>query len=270
MIRLGALAIGLLFVANVLWGAIAPREDVSPDMTKQLHKYPRQIEWAQNGPGNLGILGTFDRGQLQRGFQVYKEVCAACHSINRIAFRDLGDLGFNAAQIKTVASEYEVAAVNSNGEPTTRKATGADKFPLVYANEAAARAAQNGAYPPDLSLMTKARPDGSNYVYSLLTGYSDNIPKGWVKPDTLYYNPYFHSVNIAMPPPLAADGQVTYADGSAATVDQYAKDVTAFLTWTAEPKLENRKETGVAVILFLTVLTGLGYLAYRKVWADLK
>jgi ubiquinol-cytochrome c reductase cytochrome c1 subunit len=141
---------------------------------------------------------------------------------------------------------------------------------LVYANEAAARAAQNGANPPDLSLMTKARPDGTNYVYSLLTGYSDDVPKGWTKPDTLYYNPYFHSINIAMPPPLAADGQVTYSDGSPATTDQYAKDVTAFLTWTAEPKLENRKETGMAVILFLIIMTGLGYLSYRKVWADVK
>lgn len=185
MIRLGALAVGLLFVVNVLWGAIAPREAASPDMTKELHKHPKHMEWAHNGPGNLGVFGTFDRAQLQRGFQVYKEVCSACHSINRVAFRDLADLGYSEAQIKTISAEYEVAAIDSNGEPTTRKATGADKFPLVYANEAAARAAQNGANPPDLSLMTKARPDGTNYVYSLLTGYSDDVPKGWTKPDTL-------------------------------------------------------------------------------------
>ena len=270
MIRLGALAVGLLFVVNVLWGAIAPREAASPDMTKELYKHPKHMEWAHNGPGNLGVFGTFDRDQLQRGFQVYKEVCSACHSINRVAFRDLADLGYSEAQIKTISAEYDVAAIDANGEPTTRKATGADKFPLVYANEAAARAAQNGANPPDLSLMTKARPDGTNYVYSLITGYSDDVPKGWTKPDTLYYNPYFHSINIAMPPPLAADGQVTYSDGSPATTDQYAKDVTAFLTWTAEPKLENRKETGMAVILFLIIMTGLGYLSYRKVWADIK
>lgn len=270
MIRWGALAVGLLFVINVLWGAITPREAVTEDMAKALHKYPKDIEWVHNGPGNLGVFGTFDRAQLQRGFQVYKEVCSACHSINRVAFRDLADLGFNEAQVKAIAAEYEVAAIDGNGEPTTRKATGADKFPLVYANEAAARAAQNGAYPPDLSLITKARPDGTNYLYSLLTGYSDDIPQGWTKPDTLYYNPYFHSINIAMPPPLAGDGQVEYADGAPATIDQYAKDVTVFLTWTAEPKLENRKETGVAVILFLIVMTGLGYLSYRKVWADVK
>jgi ubiquinol-cytochrome c reductase cytochrome c1 subunit len=270
MIRWGALGVGLLFVFAVLWGAVQPREEASVDMAKQLHKHPKHVEWTHNGPANLGVFGTFDRGQLQRGFQVYKEVCSACHSINRVAFRDLADLGYSEAQIKTIAGEYEVAALDGNGEPTTRKATGADKFPLVYANEAAARAAQNGANPPDLSLMTKARPDGTNYLYSLLTGYSDDVPKGWSKPDTLYYNPYFHSINIAMPPPLAADGQVAYTDGSPATTDQYAKDVAVFLTWTAEPKLENRKETGVAVILFLIIMTGLGYLSYRKVWADVK
>lgn len=270
MIRWGALAVGLLFVLNVMWGAVQPREAVSEDMAKELHKYPKKVEWTHNGPGNLGVLGTFDRGQLQRGFQVYKEVCSACHSINRVAFRDLADLGYSEAQVKAIAAEYEVAAIDGNGEPTTRKATAADKFPLVYANEAAARAAQNGAYPPDLSLLTKARPDGTNYVYSLLTGYSDDVPQGWSKPDTLYYNPYFHSVNIAMPPPLAADGQVEYSDGSSATIDQYAKDVSVFLTWTAEPKLENRKQIGVAAILFLLIMTFLGYLSYRKVWADLK
>lgn len=270
MIRWGALAVGLLFVVNVLWGAFQPREDAAEDMAKALHKHPKQMVWAHNGPGNLGVLGTFDRAQLQRGFQIYKEVCSACHSIHRVSFRDLADLGFNEGQIKAIAAEYEMPALDNNGEPTTRKGTPADKFPLIYANEQAARAAQNGANPPDLSLMTKARPDGTNYVYSLLTGYSDNIPKGWNKPDTLYYNPYFHSINIAMPPPLSADGQVAYTDGSPQTVDQYAKDIAAFLTWTAEPKLENRKETGVASIAFLIIMTFLGYLSYRKVWADVK
>jgi ubiquinol-cytochrome c reductase cytochrome c1 subunit len=270
MIRLGALAVGLLFVLNVLWGAVQPREAEAPNMAEELHKHPKQMVWAHNGPGNLGVFGTFDRAQLQRGFQIYKEVCSACHSIHRVAFRDLADLGFSEAQIKAIAAEYEMPALDNNGEPTTRKGTPADRFPLVYPNEQAARAAQNGANPPDLSLMTKARHDGTNYVYSLLTGYSDDIPKGWVKPETSYYNPYFHSINIAMPPPLSADGQVTYTDGTPATVDQYAKDVATFLTWTAEPKLENRKETGVAAILFLIIMTGLGYLSYRKVWADIK
>jgi len=227
------------------------------------------IAWEHNGPGNLGVLGTFDRAQLQRGFQVYKEVCSACHSINRVAFRDLAALGFSAPEIKAIAAQYEVPTTDNEGAPTTRKATAADKFPLVYPNEAAARAAQNGALPPDLSLITKARPDGTNYLAALLTGYEE-APANWTVPDGLYYNPYFHSLNIAMPPPLAADEQVTYADGTKGTKEQYAKDVAVFLTWTAEPMLEARKETGVAAILFLLVMTGLGYLSYRRVWADIK
>ena len=270
MIRLGALGVGLIFVIAVLWGAIQPRDAVAPDPVKALHKHPHEIEWMHNGPGNLGVLGTFDRKQLQRGFQVYKEVCSACHSINRVAFRDLAALGFSAAEIKAIAAGYDVPSIDDKtGEPATRKGTPADKFPLVYPNEIAARAAQNGALPPDLSLITKAREDGTNYVHSLLNGYAD-APANWSVPDGLYYNPYFKSLNIAMPPPLAADDQVTYADGTKGTREQYSKDVAVFLTWTAEPKLEVRKQTGFAAILFLLIMTGLGYLSYRKVWADIK
>ncbi len=270
MVRLGALAVGLFFCIAVLWGAVQPRDAVPPDPVKALHKHPQEIEWTHNGPGNLGILGTFDRKQLQRGFQVYKEVCSACHSINRVAFRDLAALGFSPAEVKAIAAEYEIASVDDKtGEPATRKATPADKFPLNYPNEAAARAAQNGALPPDLSLITKAREDGPNYVHSLINGYAD-APANWTVPDGLYYNPYFKSLNIAMPPPIAADDQVTYADGTKATKDQMARDVATFLTWTAEPKLESRKETGLAAIIFLLIMTGLGYLSYKKVWADIK
>ncbi len=270
MVRLGALAVGLFFCIAVLWGAVQPRDAVPPDPVKALHKHPQEIEWTHNGPGNLGILGTFDRKQLQRGFQVYKEVCSACHSINRVAFRDLAALGFSAPEIKAIAAEYEVPSIDDKtGEPATRKATPADKFPLTYPNEIAARAAQNGALPPDLSLITKAREDGSNYVHSLINGYAD-APANWTVPDGLYYNPYFKSLNIAMPPPIAADDQVTYADGTKATKDQMARDVATFLTWTAEPKLESRKETGLAAIIFLLIMTGLGYLSYKKIWADIK
>lgn len=270
MIRLGALGLGLLFVITVLWGAIQPRDAVPENIVEELHKHPQEVEWSFNGPGNLGILGTFDRAQMQRGFQVYKEVCAACHSIHRVAFRDLADLGFSAAEVKAIAASYEVPSIDDKtGEPATRKATPADKFPLIYPNEAAARAAQNGALPPDLSLITKAREDGTNYVKSLLTGYAEP-PAKWQVPDGLYYNPYFHSLNIAMPPPIAADDQVTYADGTKATREQMARDVSVFLTWTAEPKLEARKETGVAAIVFLLIMTALGYLSYRRVWADVK
>ncbi len=270
MIRLGALGVGLIFIAAVLWGAVQPRDAVLPDPVEKLHKHPREIAWTVNGPGNLGILGTFDRKQLQRGFQVYKEICSACHSINRVAFRDLAALGFSAPEIKAIAAGYEVPSIDDKtGEPSTRKATPADKFPLVYPNEIAARAAQNGALPPDLSLITKAREDGTNYVHSLITGYAD-APAGWTVPDGLYYNPYFRSLNVAMPPPIVADDQVTYVDGTKATQDQMAKDVATFLTWTAEPTLEARKETGAIAILFLLIMTGLGYLSYKRVWADVK
>ncbi|MBC7521814.1 MAG: cytochrome c1 [Sandarakinorhabdus sp.] len=270
MIRTGALGVGGLFVVAVLWGAVQPRDVVAPDQVAKLHKHPHKIEWTHNGVGNLGITGTFDRKQMQRGFQVYKEVCSACHSINRVAFRDLAALGFTAPEIKAIAAGYDIPSIDDKtGEVATRKGTPADKFPLVYPNEIAARAAQNGALPPDLSLITKAREGGGDYVHSLLNGYAD-APASWTVPDGLYYNPYFKSLNIAMPPPLAADDQVTYADGTKGTKEQYAKDVAVFLTWTAEPKLEARKATGVASILFLLIMTGLGYMSYRKVWADIK
>lgn len=264
------MAVGALFCVTVLWGAVQPREEVPYDPVKAHHEHPEQIVWSHNGVANLGVTGTFDRGQLQRGFLVYRQVCSACHSINRVSFRDLLALGFTEPQVKAIAAEYEIADVDASGEPTTRPATLADKFPLVYANEAAARAAQGGAYPPDLSLITKAREGGSDYIRSLLLGYRDEVPADFQKPDTLWYNPWFASLAIAMPPPLAADEQVEYTDGTAPTIKNYATDVSAFLTWTAEPKLENRKETGVAAIGFLIILTILGYLSYKKVWRDVK
>ena len=265
MVRLGALGVGLLFVIALLWGVVQPREAVTPDPVAALHKHPKEIEWTQDG-----VFGKFDRKQMQRGFQVYKEICSACHSIHRVAFRDLAALGFSVPEIKAIAAGYDVPSIDGKtGEVNTRKGLPSDKFPLVYPNEIAARAAQNGALPPDLSLITKAREDGSNYVHSLLTGYAV-APANWKVPTGLYYNPYFKSVNIAMPPPLAADDQITYVDGTKATKDQMARDVATFLTWTAEPKLENRKETGVAAIALLLIMTGLGYLSYRKVWSDIK
>ncbi len=270
LVQTGALLIGLLFVITVLWGAVQPREPVAYDPVKAHFEHPEKMVWSHNGVGNLGITGTFDRGQLQRGFKVFREVCSACHSINRVAFRDLAQLGFTDPQIKAIAAEYSVPSIDENGEATTRPATISDKFPLVYPNEVAARAAQNGALPPDLSLITKARHDGSNYVRSLLLGYRDEVPSDFTKADTLWYNPWFSSLAIAMPPPLAADEQVEYTDGTAPTVKNYATDVSAFLTWTAEPKLDNRKETGMAAMIFLLVMTILGYLSYRKVWADIK
>jgi len=276
--------LGLVFVLlfSLVTGAIAYiSEPPKPTVEHEFHLHPKAVHFASDGP-----FGKFDRQQLQRGFQVYKEVCSACHSLHQVAFRDFKDLGFTDAEVKAIAKGWatEVPSINpETGEPATRKGTPADKIPAPYANEVAARAANNNALPPDLSLMTKARHDGGAYVYSLLTGYTDQagfknekgeeILKAFPDaktPASLHFNPYFANLNIAMPPPLAADGQVTYADGTVATKDQMAKDVAAFLVWTAEPKLENRHRTGVAVVLFLLIATVLAYLSYRNIWAGIK
>ena len=265
MVRLIAALVGIVFVAALLWGAVLPRDATTPDPVKALHLHPREVDFSFNNP----ITGTFDRQQLQRGMQVYKEVCSGCHSLNRVAFRNLTDLGFNAPEVKALAKGYDIASLNDKtGEPNTRKGLPSDHFPAPYPNETAARAANNNALPPDLSLITKAREDGSQYVHSLLAGYKP-APKGWTVPTGLYYNPYFRSLNIAMPAPLT-DGQVTYADGTKASVEQMAEDVSAFLTWTAEPKLEARRRTGTGAVLFLIILTGLAYASYQRVWRDMK
>ena len=265
MVRLLAFGLGLVFCVALLFGAFQPRDAAAPDPVAKYHLAPRDISFHQDS-----IFGTFDRGQLQRGYQVYKEICSACHSLHRVAFRNLVDLGFTPAQIKALAKQSEVASIDDKtGDANTRKALPSDKMPGPFANEQAARAANNNALPPDLSLITKAREDGSRYVPSLITGYRDP-PKDWKVPDGLYYNPYFRSLNIAMPPPLAQDGQVTYADGTKATREQMAEDVAAFLTWAAEPTLENRRRTGVGAVVFLLILTVLGYLSYVRVWADVK
>lgn len=241
------------------------------------HKHPRDAGISANS-----LLGKYDTAQLQRGLKVYTEVCAACHGITQVHFFDLKQLGYNEGQVKNFAAnewKIEVPSINPDtGEPATRKALPSDKFPAPYPNEVAARAANNNALPPDLSLMAKARHDGANYVYSLLTGYQ-NPPAELAKEfpasmpgQGLHYNPYFANLNIAMPAPLTAEGQVSYdAEGSPkASVDQMAKDVSAFLMWTAEPKNDNRKRAGLTVLIFLLVATVLGYMAYQNVWADVK
>ena len=225
-----------------------------------------------------GLFGKFEEQQLQRGFQVYKEVCAACHGLSLVSFRDLEALGYNEPEIKAIANQWAIEVPSENpetGEAATRKAIPPDNFPSPYANETAARAANNNALPPDLSLITKAREGGAAYVYSILTGYQRQ-PARLVKefpatktPPGLHYNPYFATLNIAMPPPLATDGQVTYADGTQATVDQMAKDVSAFLTWTAEPTLVKRRSVGWAVFGFLLFATMLAWLAKKQVWAPI-
>jgi len=260
------------FFSNISTYLTSPPEHTAEE---EFHLHPKHLTLASDGP-----MGKFDRKQLQRGFQVYKEVCAACHGLSLVAFRDLEALGYNEPEVKAIAEQWatEVPSVNlETGEAATRKAIPADRFPSPYANEVAARAANNNALPPDLSLITKAREGGAAYIYSLLTGYRPQPAELVQKfqaaktPQGLHYNPYFPNLNLAMPPPITSDGQVTYAPGNPApTVDQMAKDVSAFLVWTAEPKLEKRHATGLAVVVFLLFATILGYFAYRNIWANEK
>ncbi len=214
-----------------------------------------------------GFTGTYDRAALQRGYKVYREVCAACHSMKRVAFRNLADFGYNEAQIKNIAAEYMVTdGPDEDGEMFERAARPSDYFPSPFPNDNAAKAA-NGALPPDLSLIVKARHDGANYVYSLLTGY-ENPPADKHLADGQYWNKRMPGHVIAMAPPLTDDA-VTYEDGTPQTQEQYAKDVTHFLAWGAEPEMERRKALGFNVLIFLIVFTGIMYRVKKKIWADL-
>ena len=283
-VRLIALLVGLGFAGVLLislFSTVSTYVSSPPEATaeEEFHRHPKEVHFASDGP-----FGRFDKAQLQRGFQVYKEVCAACHSMNRVAFYHLEGLGYNEAQVKNIATSWpiEVPSVNpETGEAATRKALSSDHFPSPYANETAARAANNNALPPDLSLMTKARHEGGAYVYSLLTGYADPktyrnkegkpLPAANQPGQNLHFNPYFANLNIAMPKPLSSDGQVTYAEGNPApTVDQMARDVAAFLLWTAEPTMDRRKNVGLAVALFLLIGTALAYMAYQNIWYSAK
>ncbi len=277
MIRLIGILIGLGFTVTVLWafgwGAAAVVDQgylVEDTAEREFHEHPKAVSFAHEG-----AFGKWDQQQLQRGYQVYKEVCSACHSLEFVAIRDLAQLGYTEAEVKAEAASWTVPGVDPNtGETNTRPGAPTDYFPSPFANDIAARAANNNAIPPDLSLMTKARHNGPAYVYSLLTGYQEQPAELLRKfPDSktgtgLYYNPYFANLNLAMAPPLS-DGQVTYADGTQATVDQMAKDVSAFLTWTAEPALVKRKQTGWAVLGFLLFATILAWLAKKQIWAPI-
>ena len=283
MVRIIGFLIGLGFVGVLLISLVVNAVDAiqNPPVhtaEEEFHLEPRAAGFSWQKP-----WGQFDQAQLQRGFQVYKEVCAACHSLKFVSFYELEGLGYNEAEIKAIANQWaiEVPTVNPDtGENSTRKALLSDRFPSPYANETAARAANNNALPPDLSLIAEARGDGSNYIYSLLTGYrnaatyrnekGEPVPQENRPGQGLHFNPYFANLNIAMPPPIVSDGQVTYADGTRASVDQMAKDVSAFLRWTAEPNLERRHAAGWAVMIFLIVGTVLAYLAYRNIWANAK
>ena len=222
----------------------------------------------QKWPFN-GIFGRFDESSLQRGFQVYREVCAACHGIRHISYRDLKGIGYSDDEIKVIASDYQVLdGPNDDGEMFERDARASDKFVGPYENDKIARLANNGAYPPDLSLIVKARADGANYLYSLLNGYKE-FPDNFEASEGMYYNEFYPGNQIAMPSPLM-DDIVEYSDGTEATQSQIAKDVTSFLAWTAEPELEERKSLGVKALFFLILLTIMLLGVKRKVWKDVE
>jgi ubiquinol-cytochrome c reductase cytochrome b/c1 subunit len=246
---------------------------------------PPRLVWSFAGP-----FGKYNEAQLQRGFKVYREVCANCHSLNLLSFRNLADVGgpgFSEAQAAQIASEYKIKDLDDSGQPTERAGRPADRFPAPFANEAQAKAANGGTAPPDMSTLAKARTysrgfplwvvdvftqyqeQGPDYIAALLKGYKDP-PKGFNLPQGGHYNEYFPGHNIAMPPPLVTDGQVKYDDGSLETLDQYSKDVAAFLEWAAEPHMVARKRIGFQVIIFLIVLSGLLYFTKKKVWHEVE
>jgi ubiquinol-cytochrome c reductase cytochrome c1 subunit len=224
-------------------------------------KLPKQ-NWSFAGP-----FGTYDRGAAQRGFQIYAEVCSRCHSLNQLHYRDLGGLGYTEDEVKAIAAQAQVTdGPNDQGEMFQRPGRPYDKFVAPFANEQLARATLNGALPPDLSLIIKAREGGADYLVALLTGYKDPPPAGVKLGDNMMYDEYFSGHQISMPPPLAGD-DVKYGDGTKPTMLQEAADVATFLAWAAEPTMEERKRTGVKVIFFLLAMTGVLYAAKRQIWA---
>ena len=271
--KLTRIALALLFAGACAMPALAAGEVEQP---------PR-VKWSFSGP-----FGMFDQGQLQRGFKVYREVCQACHSLSLLSFRNLGEPGgpsFTEAQVRAIAAQYTVKdGPNDEGEMFDRPAGPADRFPKPFPNDNAARTANGGALPPDMSVIAKARTyergfpwflidivtqfqeQGPDYIVALLKGYTD-APQGFQLPAGSHYNKYFPGHAIGMPSPLS-DGQVTYDDGAPQTLDQYAKDVSAFLMWAAEPHMTARKRVGFQVMIFLIVFAGLLYFTKKKVWAD--
>ena len=245
-----------LLATALLVGAVA-----APVWAQEAPRPPAQ-RWSFDGP-----FGSFDLAAAQRGFQVYSEVCSLCHSMQYLHYRDLEGIGLSDEQIKAIAAAVTVPqGVDDQGNPKEGPATPASQFRSPFPNEQAARAAQNGALPPDLSLIINAREGHADYVYAILTGYAD-APPGMQMQDGMNYNKMFPGHQIAMPPPLQ-DGRVTYADGTPATVEQMAHDVVTFLTWAANPEMVERKQIGWRWVLFFLIMAGLTYGVKRKVWAD--
>ncbi len=217
-----------------------------------------------------GTFGKVDKAAAQRGYQVYKQVCSACHSLKRLSYRNLQEIGFSEAEVKALAGEIKVTdGPNDQGDMFERQGRPSDHFKSPFANDQAARSANNGALPPDLSLIVKARHDGANYIYSLLTGFGQAVPHDVTLAQGMSYNPYFPGKQIGMPTPLT-DGAVDYQDGTKATIDQMSKDVVVFLQWAAEPEMQQRKEAGIKVLIYLAFFTGIFYMAKRIIWKNVK
>ena len=252
----------ILFLLPKILGANEPHND-SALSTSALH--PKQTKWEFDN-----FFGRFDRASIQRGYQVYKEVCSACHSMKRLAYRNLTEIGFSQDEVKQIASEYLVVdGPNDEGEMFERPGLPSDKFVGPYANEQAARSANGGALPPDLSLIIKARHDGPNYVYSLITGFTE-APDGFAMTEGKNYNPYFEGRQISMAAPITEDGQVDYKDGTYATKEQMTIDVVNFLQFAAEPETENRKKIGIRTMIFLGILFVILIAAKKAVWKKVK
>jgi len=248
----------LALILNFIF--IAPTKVLSASNDVELMKQ----KWPFNG-----IFGRFDESSLQRGFQVYREVCSACHGIRHVSYRDLKGIGYSNDEIKVIAADYEVMdGPDDNGEMFDREGRPSDKFVGPYENDKVARLANNGAYPPDLSLIVKARAGGADYIYSLLNGYKE-FPENFEASEGMYYNEYYPGHQIAMPS-ILMDDIVEYSDGTEATQSQIAKDVTSFLAWTAEPELEERKSLGVKTLFFLILITIMLLGVKRKVWKDVE
>ena len=235
-------------------------------------KSAEKVEYLKTDWSFKGLFGKFDRGALQRGFQVYTEVCASCHSMKYLSYRNLAEKGgpeFTEAEAKAIAASFEVVdGPNADGEMFTRPAKLSDKFVMPYENVEAAKVANGGAYPPDMSVLVKARSGGADYIYSLLQGY-DEPPEGITLDDGVYYNKYMYGNKIKMSAPLS-DGIVEYSDETQASVQQMSKDVTTFLMWAAEPHLEARHQMGFKAIVYLIILTVLVYFSMKKIWSRIE
>lgn len=259
------LFIAALFIAPCLFSgpAFAQEEPAAPaDKACAETPHPPRQHWQHSG-----MFGTWDKAAVQRGYQVYREVCAACHAMKYLHYRDLSALGYTEGQVKAVAGEAAFTdGPNDDGEMFERAGLPSDPFKSPFANDKAARAANNGGLPPDLSLIAKARHAGEGYVYALLTGYEQAPACAEMNPG-MNWNKYFPGHQIAMAPPLSA-GQVAYADGTSNSLEQQARDVAQFLAWAAEPHMEHRKGMGVKVMLFMLVFCGIMLAAKRKIWAD--